>query len=170
VALPYLERLREWSGESVNLAIRDGQAVVYIERLFGSHSLGIRSELGKHAAVHSTALGKALLAFQSPEEIQRFVAACPFTPVTSKTIVAPAAFLDELTRIRQSGFAVDEEENEIGGRCVAAPVFDAQGQAVAAVSISVPVPRLPTERVAEFGRMIQSTTLQISRDLGYLPQ
>lgn len=63
VAAPLLEELRDWCGESVNLAIRDGIEVVYIERMFGYHSLGIRSELGRRGAIHSTALGKAILAF-----------------------------------------------------------------------------------------------------------
>jgi len=170
VALPYLEQLREWCGESVNLAIQEGLSVVYIERLFGRHSLGIRSELGKHAPVHSTALGKAILAFQSPEEIQRFISICKFEPETRYTIREASIYLSDLALTRQRGFAVDEEENEIGGRCVAAPIFDSTGQAVAAVSVSVPVQRLPADRVAEFGRMIQSTALQISKDLGFAPE
>ncbi len=68
IATPTLEKVREWSGESVNLGIRDHNEVVYIERLFGNHSLGIRSELGKRGRLHSTALGKALLAHMSPGE------------------------------------------------------------------------------------------------------
>jgi len=169
VALPYLEQLRDWCGESVNLGIQEGLSVVYIERLYGGHSLGIRSELGKHAPLYSTALGKAILAFQTPEEIQRFISICKFEPVTRYTIRDASMFISDLALTRQRGFGVDEEENEIGGRCVAAPIFDSSGQAVAAVSVSVPVQRLPADRVAEFGRKIQSTALQISQDLGFTP-
>jgi DNA-binding IclR family transcriptional regulator len=169
-ALPYLEQLREWCGESVNLGILDGDAVVYIERLFGQHSLGIRSELGKHAPIHSTAMGKVLLAFQPPEDVKRFLAKHKFEPVTRYTIQYASAFLAELTLTRQRGFGVDEEENEIGGRCVAAPIFDSSGLPVAAVSVSVPVQRLPADRVAEFGRKLQSTAAQISQDLGFTPR
>jgi IclR family transcriptional regulator, KDG regulon repressor len=169
VALPHLEQLREWSQESVNLGIQDDHSVVYIERMFGNHSLGIRSELGKHAPMHSTALGKAILAFRSAEEIQRFVSNCKFEPVTRYTIQEASAFLADLALTRQRGFGVDDEENEIGGRCVAAPIFDSSSLAIAAVSVSVPVQRLPADRVAEFGRALQSTAQQISRDLGYSP-
>lgn len=169
VALPYLEQLREWCDESVNLGIQDGQFVVYIERMFGRQSLGIRSELGKHAPIHSTALGKALLAFQPGEAVERFVAGYKFEPVTRYTILEPGAFLADLALTRQRGFGMDDEENEIGGRCVAAPIFDSSGLPAAAVSVSVPVQRMPADRVAEFGRMLQKTALQISRDLGFTP-
>jgi DNA-binding IclR family transcriptional regulator len=167
-ALPHLEQLREWCGESVNLGILDGDSVVYIERLFGRQSLGIRSELGKHAPIHSTALGKALLAYQPAKDVERFLANYQFAPVTRYTILDAQAFTAELSLTRQRGFGMDEEENEIGGRCVAAPIFDSSGLPVAAVSVSVPVQRLPADRVAEFGQMIQSTAYQISRELGFV--
>ena len=167
VSLPYLEQLREWCGESVNLGIQDGDTVVYIERLSGRHSLGIRSELGKRAPIHSTAMGKVLLAYQPDEEVERFLAAYRFEPVTPYTIINTQAFRSELDLTRQRGFGVDEEENEIGGRCVAAPIFDSSGRAAAAVSVSVPVQRMPADRVPEFGRKLQSSAAQISRDLGF---
>lgn len=169
-ALPYLEKLREWCNESVNLGMLDGDSVVYIERLHGRQSLGIRSEIGKHAPIHSTALGKALLVFQPVEDIERFLAGYKFEPVTPYTIRDAAVFLAELDLTRKRGYAVDEEENEIGGRCVAAAVFDSSGRPVAAVSVSVPVQRLPSNRVAEFGQMIESTAAQISHDLGFSPR
>lgn len=169
VALPHLEQLRDWCGESVNLGVRDGLAVVYIERLLGRYSLGIRSELGKHAPAHSTALGKALLAFQPTDEIQRFTAACKFEPITPNTIQETGALMSDLALTRQRGYSLDNEENEIGGRCVAAPIFDASGQVAAAVSVSVPIPRLPAERITEFGAAVQSTARRISADLGFNP-
>ena len=70
VAAPFLEALRDWCGESINLAIRDGNEVVYIERMFGNHSLGIRSELGRRGSLHSTSLGKAILSFLPETEIE----------------------------------------------------------------------------------------------------
>jgi DNA-binding IclR family transcriptional regulator len=169
IAAPYLEELRQWSGESINLAIRDHTEVVYIERLMGHHALGIRSELGKRACVHSTALGKAILASMIPEEIQAILADYEFIPVTPNTITNLKDFLKELDRVRKTGYAIDEEENELGGRCLAAPVFNNSGVPVAAVSISVPVQRLPREQVSEYGTRIKETTLEISRTLGYSP-
>jgi DNA-binding IclR family transcriptional regulator len=167
VATPTLEKVRRWSGESVNLAIRDHDDVVYIERLFGQQSLGIRSELGKRARLHSTALGKAILANMRAEECQTILSGYEFTPITPKTITNQEDFTAELERVRDEGFAVDEEENELGGRCLAAAIFDASGRPVAALSISVPIQRLPRERIPSYGMRIREAALEISRNLGY---
>lgn len=167
IATPYLEELRQWCGESINLAIRDHNEVVYIERLFGHHSLGIRSELGKRARLHSTALGKAILANMNPEETKAILTGYEFVSITPKTITNLKDFLVELELVRETGYAIDEEENELGGRCLAAPVFNNDGIPVAAVSISVPIQRLPREKVIEYGKRIKEATLDISRNLGY---
>ncbi len=169
IATPYLEELRQWSGESINLAIRDHKEVVYIERLFGHHSLGIRSELGKRACLHSTALGKAILAYMNPEATQAILTGYEFIPVTPKTITGLKNFLVELERVKKIGYAVDEEENELGGRCLASPIFNNDGIPVAAVSISVPIQRLPREKIIEYGTKIKETAFNISRNLGYFP-
>lgn len=83
VAAPNLEELRDWCGESVNLAVRDGVEVVYIERMFGDHALGIRSELGRRGALHSTALGKAIFSFLPATEQKSLLTNYKFTPVIS---------------------------------------------------------------------------------------
>jgi IclR family KDG regulon transcriptional repressor len=170
IATPYLEELRQWSGESINLAIRDHNEVVYIERLFGHHSLGIRSELGKRASLHSTALGKAILANMNPEETQAILTGYEFIPITPKTITNLKEFMEELEQVRKTGFAIDEQENELGGRCLAGPIFNNDGIPVAAISISVPVQRLPREKITEYGTKIKEAALGISRSLGYLPK
>ncbi len=167
IAAPVLDELRAWCDESINLALRDGVEVVYIERLYGGHSLGIRSELGKRAAVHSTALGKAILAFSSEDEIRDFVRLCPFKQVTRNTICEPEQFSLELERVRKNGYALDEEENEIGGRCVAAPIFNQAGIPIAAVSISVPIQRLPREQISSFGAKVKEAGDLISYRMGY---
>jgi len=167
VAERHLLRLHHWCDESVNLGIRENGEVVYIERLYGSKSLGIRSELGKRAPLHSTALGKAMLAFLPADDLLAFLNSYAFTPVTARTITDPQRFLDDLNRIRQLGFSLDDEENEIGGRCVAAPVFDHLRRTVAAVSVSVPIQRLPVGQIHEWGSQVKETARLISQELGY---
>jgi DNA-binding IclR family transcriptional regulator len=167
VASPYLETLRDWCNESINLAIRDNEDVVYIERIFGNHSLGIRSELGKRAPVHSTALGKAMVAYLPDQEAKEYLERYTFFGVTRYTIVDLDRFQQELDRVRRQGFAIDEEENEIGGRCVAAPVFDHDGYPVAAISISVPIQRLPREKIPDFGEKVREAAREISFSIGY---
>jgi IclR family KDG regulon transcriptional repressor len=167
VATPILENLLEWSGESVNLAIRDGQEVVYIERLFGSHPLGIRSELGKRAPLHSTALGKVILAHLGPNDIQSILLDYKFTSVTPKTIINLEEFLAELEKVKSNGYAVDEQENELGGRCLAAPIMDHTGKSNAAISISAPIQRFPIEEISEYGKKIKSAAEIISMEMGF---
>jgi IclR family KDG regulon transcriptional repressor len=156
IATPYLEEL-----------LRDQNEVVYIERLFGDHSLGIRSELGKRAPLHSTALGKVILAHMDQHEARNILTDYDFIPVTRFTITDQKQFLAEIERIRESGFAIDEQENEIGGRCIAAPIYNNDGNVVAAVSISVPIQRLPNEKIAAYGEKIKAAALEISRNIGY---
>ena len=166
VALPVLETLRNSSNESVNLAIREGKYVIYIERMLGDNMLGMRSEIGKRELVHSTALGKAILAQLPVTEIKQFVENYEFKPVTPRTITDPAAFLEDLNETKSRGFSIDEQENELGGRCVAAPILDYLGKPVAALSISVPIQRFPEEKTPEFGEMVRQAARKISLQLG----
>lgn len=167
IASPYLEELLKWSGESINLGIRDKTEVIYIERLFGDHSLGIRSDLGKRAPLHSTALGKAILAYTDSRDLDALLSNYQFSAITRYTITDVGIFRAALEKVRESGFALDEQENEVGGRCVAAPIFDNNGKVIAAVSVSVPIQRLPLEKLAEYGDRVTSAAVNISRSLGY---
>ena len=167
IAAPYLENLRDWSGESINLAMRDGREVVYIERLFGHHSLGIRSELGKRGPLHSTALGKAILSNLSVSELTAILDSYQFFSITPHTIVDPDQFIAELEKSKKRGYAIDDQENELGGRCVGAAIFDHTGNPVAAISISVPIQRLPECDVEKFGTRLKETVDAISRNMGF---
>ena len=169
IAAPVLMALRDDTNESVNLALRDGSYVVYIERMHGMNMLGMRSEIGKRELAHSTALGKSMLAFSPEDILNDFLKTHPFEPVTPQTITSPAVFLIEMNRTCQRGFAVDDQENELGGRCVAAPIFDYTGQVVAAVSISVPIQRFPDSRLELLGERVKEAAAEISRRLGAAP-
>jgi DNA-binding IclR family transcriptional regulator len=130
----------------------------------------MRSEVGRRAPAHSTALGKAIFACWPIAEVKAHVALQGLPEVTPHTITDPEKFFAELDRVREQGYAVDDEENEIGGRCIAVPVFDHMGKAIAAVSISAPTARLPLSDVPQAGAMVRETAKAISRGLGYLPR
>jgi IclR family transcriptional regulator, KDG regulon repressor len=166
VALPILEGLRDSSNESVNLAIRDGKYVTYIERMLGNNMLGMRSEIGKRELIHSTALGKAMLAHLSSTELKQFIDDYEFIPVTPQTITDAGTFIAELEQTLLRGFAVDNQENELGGRCVAAAIYDYHGEPLAAISMSVPIQRFPENKIPEYGSRIKQAARQISLQLG----
>jgi IclR family KDG regulon transcriptional repressor len=167
VAAPFLEEIRDWCGESVNLAVRDGNEVVYIERMFGDHALGIRSELGRRGSLHSTSLGKAIFSFLPETERQTLLDRYIFYAVTPFTITDRETFAQELKIIKERGYALDEQENELGGRCVGAPIFDRFGYPIAAISISVPIQRFPEDDVIKYGNKLIATSAVISQKMGH---
>ncbi len=167
VALPYLHQLRDTFDETVNLAVLDAGHMVYVERLLCSKGLGMRSEVGKHEPAHSTALGKAMLAHLPAQEVENYSARFGLRAMTARTITDLGLLRAQLEQIRQQGYAVDDEENEEGVRCVAAPVFDHNGKPVASISISAPSARLPIEEVPRIGAKVREVALAISANLGY---
>ncbi len=170
IAYPHLRALRDEWNETVNLAVLDGFEVVYVERMLGTKALGMRSEVGRREHAHSTALGKALIACMPIDHVQELIKRYGLPVMTHKTITDPTRLLAELDQVREQGYAVDDEENEIGGRCVGVPIFDHTGQPAAAVSISAPTARLPVSDVPQAGAMVVKTAKAISRELGYLPR
>lgn len=168
-AAQQLQALRDEFNETVNMGLLRGGEVVYIERMLGTNMLGMRSEIGKHERAHSTALGKAMLSFSSADNIQEFLAENELVAVTEYTITDAEVFRQELEVTRQRGYAIDNQENELGGRCVAAPILDFQGQPVAAISLSLPIQRFPDARVPLLGSRVSQTAQAISRQLGYQP-
>ena len=167
VALPHLQELRAWCGESVNLAVRDGGQIVYIERLTSTQSLGMRAKVGYRAPMHCTALGKAILSGLPQQRVVDFMAQYGLPDATVHSITDHARFLEEIDRTREQGFAIDNEENEVGVRCVAAPIFDHSDRPVAAVSVSSPVLRFPMSEVPRYGQMVVEVASAISAGLGY---
>lgn len=165
-AKPYLEELSAASGEIVHLAILDGESVVYIEKIEAPQVLTLYSRVGRRAPATCTAVGKVLLAYADCEFKDR-ISRGSFMKYTDQTITDPEIFLQELEKVRKNGYAIDNEEHEKHVRCVAAPIWNHEGQAVAAVSITGPSVRMTLERIQELAPVVVSTALDISRRLGF---
>ncbi|WP_162242867.1 IclR family transcriptional regulator [Leifsonia sp. Root112D2] len=144
-ASPFLHTLNEVTHLTANLAIREGAHIVYLEKI-GSRTLRVpHSRLGGRGALHATGLGKAILAFSPPAEIAEYATA-PLAAITSKTITDETVLTRELAGIRRTGVALDVEESLLGLFCVAAPIRDARGTAIAAVSVTGATARSQAER------------------------
>ncbi|HEV7825279.1 MAG TPA: IclR family transcriptional regulator [Mycobacteriales bacterium] len=139
-ARPYLARLVEISGETANLAVLEGDHVVYVAQVPSAHRLRMFAEVGRHVLPHSTAVGKVLLADRPAEAAAGVVQRTGLPAHTPNTITDPALFAAELDRVRARGWAVDDEEEETGVRCFAVPVRDG-GRVIAAMSVSGPAAR-----------------------------
>ena len=146
-ARPHMERLAHELGESVNLAMLDGDQVVYIGQVMASrNSMRMFTEVGRRVLPHSTGVGKAIMADMDPEQVKAILARTGMPARTEHTITDPEAFAAELGRTRARGYALDEGEQEVGVRCVAVVVPDTPQRL--ALSLSGPVTRVTDEFVA----------------------
>lgn len=166
IAHPILKNLVAQLGETAHLAIYDRGEVIYIDKVESDNTLRIASFIGKRNPAYCTGVGKCLLAFQPKSEIDR-VLGQGLVPRTPKTVVNPREFLNELSRIRETDQARDDEEFSLGLVCASAPVRDSSGQVIAAISVSAPTIRTPPERRAEFSRILDEAARTISQALGY---
>lgn len=169
IARPHLHALCQHTEELVLLTVLDEGAVVTVEQLEGAHTISLRTELGARRPAYCTASGKVFLAYAEPDAVARILAG-EMPPVTPRTITTPAAMAHHLEAVRERGYAWDDEERIEGVRCVAAPVFDFEGRAVAAVSVATPSLRTPWSRLRELGVAAGVASAAISRDLGYCPR
>lgn len=162
-ALPLMRQLVERFSETCALGILDEGSVLDIEVVQSDHVLTIASEVGRRLPLHSTASGKALLAFLPPSVVESVVER-PLEARTEKTITSLDELHRELELVRQRGYAFDEEENELGVRAVAAPIFDRDGSVVAEISMPGPTSRLTLDRVPEIARAIVDAAKGVSRN------
>ena len=166
VAPPHLRALADRTGETVNLAVVDGDAVVYIHKEEGTLAVKMSAQLGSRRPLHCTALGKAYLAALPPEELEVCLATLTLDRHTAATITDPAALAAELDGVRRRGWAVDAEEVEEGVFCLGAAVRDHQRRVVAAISVAGPADRVRA-RADQLGPLVADTAAAISRRLGH---
>jgi IclR family acetate operon transcriptional repressor len=166
IALPAMRELRDRFNETVNLGVLDGLDVVYLEIIESRRSLRMQAQLGGRDPIYSTALGKAVLAFKNedqwPLHLPRELA-----PRTERTVTAPDKLRQSLVRVRECGYAFDDEENEDGARCIAAPIVNHAGQALAAISLSAPASRMSDRLVIKVAAATKETAAQISQRMGH---
>jgi DNA-binding IclR family transcriptional regulator len=156
-----LEALAAEAGETVNLAVRDGDRALNVHQVQSVHMVGVGDWTGRALPLHATANGKVLLAF-GDRGLPHVLPA-----VTQKTITDRDELRAELERVREAGFAVALEELEFGLHAVAAPVFDCFGDCVAAISVSAPAYRLPERRLPAAGELCVAAANDVSQHLGF---
>ncbi|MGH9785048.1 MAG: IclR family transcriptional regulator [Terriglobia bacterium] len=166
VALPILRRLVAETGITGHLAVLEGNVAIYIERVPAPGFIQMDTWVGRQMPLHSTSSGKALLAFFPENRLEPLLSSAPLPRFTPKTIIALPRLKQELKKIREAGFAVDDEENTPGVRCVAAPIFDRFGREAAAISVTGPVQQIPHEHLARIAEKVKEAARQITRAMG----
>lgn len=157
VALPVMRRLTAAVGESTLLGVFGGETFVYVARVNSSQSLQLRGAVGGHGPLHSTSMGKVLLAAQPVEDRRKFTASAQLPPLTARTIVDGDRLLTELDAVDAVGYATNDEENETGVRSIAVPILEPGGVTIAALCLAAPVFRRSMEQlVADVPRIRES--------------
>jgi len=168
-AYPTLKRLAQSTGLTTHLGIMDQGQVVYIEKIEGQGPIKISSAVGRRMGVHCTALGKAMLAQLPEAELQLIFNDHALLQRTPNTITSWEALRTDLARTYERGYAFDDEENELGIRCLGAPVFNHQREVVCAMSISGPRDRISIESIGTLARQLVEAAKEVSQNLGYTP-
>ncbi len=164
-ARPHLYRLVEQCQETVDLSVLDGTHVVYLEVVESPHRVKLAARPGQRLPAHSTASGKALLAFVPPQDLERLLSG-ELARYTESTLTTREALLKDLEATRQRGYAVSFQEHEAGINAVAAPVLDMRGHPIAAVAVAGPAFRLTPQRILEIAPAVRATAEAIARDVG----
>jgi DNA-binding IclR family transcriptional regulator len=165
IGQPFMRTLVERIHLTCHLAVLDQGEAVYIEKVDAPGFFKVNTWVGRRMFVHSTSVGKALLAWTPKAEAEAVLREHGFKKRTPKTIVSHARFVAELESVRRQGYAVDDEENSLGARCIAAPIFDGLGEVAAALGVSGTITQVGESEIPRIAEALKETTRRISRQL-----
>lgn len=164
-----LEELTRKAGITGHIAIRDGGHAVYIDKVEVMDAVRLTTWVGKRMPLHSTSIGKALLAFLPEKDLDRIITEHPLKRFTPKTLASPAALKEQLAKVRAQGFASCSEENEVDVRSVAAPIFNGSQSVVAAVNLGASSLQMRAKDIPRLGAMVSAYAMKMSAQMGYRP-
>jgi IclR family acetate operon transcriptional repressor len=165
-ARPVMRALMADTGETANIGVARGDMVLFVGQVETHESLRAFFPPGTLSPLYASGIGKALLAQMAAADLAAYLRRVALTGFTAQTLTDPEALAADLSRARARGYALDDEERAEGMRCVAAPIFDALGAAVAGLSVSGPVSRITQSRAPEIGRRVAAAARDLSRSLG----
>lgn len=169
VALPIMRHLMEKTNLTCHLAILDGPEAVYIEKVEPQGFIRMDTWVGRRMRVHATSVGKALVAHIPQEQLEKILSKIGMEKRTPKTITSVPRLLKELEKVRAQGYAVDDEENNLGARCLGAPVFNQQGTIEASLGLSGPINQVNAQTMPRIVESLKDAARHVSMQLGYRP-
>lgn len=167
IVRPFIEQLSRQTGQTTHLVVLDGREGVYIDKVDGKQAVIRYSHIGKRVQLHSSAVGKVLIAHQPPFIIEQLMQGYEYKKLTAHTIDNPQDFLAEIEKIKAAGYAIDDEENELGVRCFGIPIRDHSGEVKASISLSLLPARTSEKDIEAYLRLLIKTGEEISAKLGY---
>ncbi len=166
---PALRDLNAVTGHTVHLASYEGGEVIYIDKYESRHNVRMYSRIGKRAPLHCTAVAKVLISALPEKERRTIAGSIDYPKLTENTITGPEAYLAELTRVAERGYAIDDAEHESFIHCIAAPIRGNQGEVLAAMSISVPQVILDLDGLLELVPDLLTASAKASAECGWSP-
>lgn len=166
---PFMAQLQDLVPETIHFAVLDGAQAVYVEKLEGRRAYRMASVVGMALSLHSTAIGKSMLAFLDDADFGRWAGDAVLTRRTSRTLTTHRQVLSELVTIRRCGYAIDDEENEEDIRCVGAAVLDARNRVFGGISVSAPAFQLTRDNAEQVAPAVATTAARISIAAGLPP-
>ncbi|MCB0213555.1 MAG: IclR family transcriptional regulator [Anaerolineae bacterium] len=167
VARPHLQSLAHRTGQTAHLALLAVDQVGYIDTVMGEQGLSIYPSFGTQTPLYCTSLGKVLLAYLSPKNRRSILDQIKLERRTSNTITSRTELEEHLVQVRGQGYALDQEEYELGLRCIGSPIRNSGGEVVAAISISGLAGKFSQIELLDWIRTVQRTAIAISKELGY---
>ncbi|GKY89215.1 HTH-type transcriptional regulator BhcR [Sinisalibacter aestuarii] len=165
-ARPILRKLMEDTGETANLGFEKEGSVLFVSQVETHANIRAFFPPGTLSPMHSSGIGKALLAEMDGDRLNRFLDSAPLDAFTDRTITNPADLRADLEAVRRRGYAIDNEEKNPGMRCIAAPVFDVGGEAVAGISVSGPTSRIGLDELARLSRPVMEAARELTLAIG----
>ncbi|MBE7635454.1 helix-turn-helix domain-containing protein [Sneathiella sp. P13V-1] len=166
VARPIMRRMMEESGETINLAISEGDDVIYMAQVESREMMRVYSKPGNRVPLHCSGVGKAIMSVMSDKDINRIIHEKGLPRLTDRTLTDPDALIKELKNSRENAYAIDDEEHAIGLRCAASVIYDEYSEPMAAISISGPAARISNEKLAKLGQTVRTYAAEITSALG----
>jgi IclR family transcriptional regulator, acetate operon repressor len=161
-----MHEMMEATGETINLGVEDDGEVVFISQVESHGALRAFFRAGSRAHIHASGVGKALLAQMPDERVRAILHKRGLTRFTEHTLATAADLFRDIADIRARGWSVDNEERTLGMRCIAAPIFNEYGEAIAGVSLSGPTVRVTPERAGELGPFVKRAAAEITASIG----
>ena len=165
LAAPIMDRIARITGETVHLAQMVQDELIYIDKRESAHAIRMYSSIGSKVPYHCTAVGKATLAFMNADSADRILRSMELTKYTAGTIVETTRLREELASIRNSGYSIDNEEQESGIICLACPVFDGDSNAIGALSLSCITSRMSLSRLLTFRNLVAGGVEELNRNI-----
>jgi len=165
IALPFMRGLVERVGLTCHLAVLDQGEAVYVEKVEAPGFFKVNTWVGRRMYLHSTSVGKCLIGWLPKEERESLLRDQNLKKRTAKTITSMSRLLIELEHVREHGYAVDDEENSPGARCVGAPIFDSLGNVIAALGVSGTLSQVDRSKLPRIAEALKETSRRITRQL-----